>query len=231
MTAQYLEEGRVHILQDKQIPDYVTILRIHGPFLFGTTDKLQSVIDRDRRSDADRRLPPAQHDGDRRHRAARARGSDAAAARVGPDGGLLWRAGTAAGGDGAGRVQSRWRAPRISVRTSRPRWSGPERSTIGCRGPVRASASSLLRRSPHDRVLPVISSAHEQVSDPSTRCRPATASSRAGMSPTCRRRRRSARATSSRSSGQARSWPRRRLAAASGSSVRPRRSSIRRRSS
>jgi SulP family sulfate permease len=46
VTEQYLEEGRVHILQGKEIPDYVTILRIHGPFLFGSTDKLQSVIDR-----------------------------------------------------------------------------------------------------------------------------------------------------------------------------------------
>jgi SulP family sulfate permease len=46
VTAKYLEEGRVHILQDKPIPDYVTILRIHGPFLFGTTDKLQGVTDR-----------------------------------------------------------------------------------------------------------------------------------------------------------------------------------------
>ena len=46
VTPEYLKEGRVHILQDKHIPDYVTILRIHGPFLFGTTDKLQSVVDR-----------------------------------------------------------------------------------------------------------------------------------------------------------------------------------------
>jgi len=46
VTPKYLEEGRVHILQDKPIPDYVTILRIHGPFLFGTTDKLQRVLDR-----------------------------------------------------------------------------------------------------------------------------------------------------------------------------------------
>ena len=45
MTAQYVEEGRVHVLQDKHIPDYVTIFRIHGPFLFGTTDKLQGVVD------------------------------------------------------------------------------------------------------------------------------------------------------------------------------------------
>ena len=46
VTPEYLEEGRVHILQDKHIPSYVTILRIHGPFLFGTTDKLQGVVDR-----------------------------------------------------------------------------------------------------------------------------------------------------------------------------------------
>jgi SulP family sulfate permease len=46
VTTAYLEEGRVHILQDKHIPDYVTIFRIHGPFLFGATDKLQRVSDR-----------------------------------------------------------------------------------------------------------------------------------------------------------------------------------------
>ena len=45
MTSSYLEEGRVHVLQDKHIPDYVTIFRIHGPFLFGATDKLQRVVD------------------------------------------------------------------------------------------------------------------------------------------------------------------------------------------
>ncbi len=40
VTQQYIERGRVHVLQDKFIPPYVTVLRIHGPFLFGTTDKL-----------------------------------------------------------------------------------------------------------------------------------------------------------------------------------------------
>jgi len=40
VTPQYIEEGRNHILQDKDLPPYVRILRIHGPFLFGTTDKL-----------------------------------------------------------------------------------------------------------------------------------------------------------------------------------------------
>ena len=33
-------DGPPHMLQDKDVPPYVTILRIHGPFLFGTTDKL-----------------------------------------------------------------------------------------------------------------------------------------------------------------------------------------------
>ena len=40
VTPEYIENGRAHILQDKDVPAYVSILRIHGPFLFGTTDKL-----------------------------------------------------------------------------------------------------------------------------------------------------------------------------------------------
>jgi len=40
VTPKYVEEGRPHILQDKDIPSYVSIIRIHGPFLFGSTDKL-----------------------------------------------------------------------------------------------------------------------------------------------------------------------------------------------
>ena len=40
VTPEYIEDGRPHVLQDKQVPPYVTILRIHGPFLFGMTDKL-----------------------------------------------------------------------------------------------------------------------------------------------------------------------------------------------
>jgi len=40
VTPEYIESGRAHILQDKDVPVYVSILRIHGPFLFGTTDKL-----------------------------------------------------------------------------------------------------------------------------------------------------------------------------------------------
>jgi SulP family sulfate permease len=43
VTPDYLERGWAHILQDKQIPDFATIYRIHGPFLFGVTDKLDEV--------------------------------------------------------------------------------------------------------------------------------------------------------------------------------------------
>jgi SulP family sulfate permease len=45
VTPDYLEEGRVHVLQDKHIPDFVTIVRVHGPFLFGATDKLARVLE------------------------------------------------------------------------------------------------------------------------------------------------------------------------------------------
>ena len=43
VTDEYLEDGRLHILQDKQIPPYATIFRIHGPFLFGATDKINEI--------------------------------------------------------------------------------------------------------------------------------------------------------------------------------------------
>jgi SulP family sulfate permease len=44
VTKSYVEQGRSHSLQDKSIPDYVSVLRIHGPFLFGATDKLTDFI-------------------------------------------------------------------------------------------------------------------------------------------------------------------------------------------
>jgi SulP family sulfate permease len=45
VTGDYVEDGRAHILQDKDIPYYVTIFRIHGPFLFGATDKISVVTE------------------------------------------------------------------------------------------------------------------------------------------------------------------------------------------
>jgi len=46
VTDDYIEDGRVHILQDKDIPYYATIFRIHGPFLFGATDKIAAVTEK-----------------------------------------------------------------------------------------------------------------------------------------------------------------------------------------
>jgi SulP family sulfate permease len=45
VTDDYVEDGRVHILQDKDIPYYATIFRIHGPFLFGATDKISVITE------------------------------------------------------------------------------------------------------------------------------------------------------------------------------------------
>ena len=40
VTREYVEHGRRHSLQLHEIPDDVAVYRIHGPFLFGSTDKL-----------------------------------------------------------------------------------------------------------------------------------------------------------------------------------------------
>lgn len=45
VTEDYVEDSRAHNLQDKDIPDYVAVFRIHGPFLFGVTDKISTVTD------------------------------------------------------------------------------------------------------------------------------------------------------------------------------------------
>lgn len=52
VTDEYVEDARVHILQDKDIPYYATIFRIHGPFLFGSTDKIHVM------TEAMKTLPP-----------------------------------------------------------------------------------------------------------------------------------------------------------------------------
>ncbi|HEY1983906.1 MAG TPA: SulP family inorganic anion transporter [Terracidiphilus sp.] len=40
VNDDYIRDGLPHTLQGRIIPPYVTLLRIHGPFLFGTTEKL-----------------------------------------------------------------------------------------------------------------------------------------------------------------------------------------------
>jgi sulfate permease, SulP family len=46
VTDEYIEDGRIHILQDKDIPYFATIFRIHGPFLFGATDKVSAITEK-----------------------------------------------------------------------------------------------------------------------------------------------------------------------------------------
>jgi SulP family sulfate permease len=52
ITPAYVERGEAHVLQGKDIPAGVALFAIHGPFLFGATDKLEAI---DRNLD---RLPP-----------------------------------------------------------------------------------------------------------------------------------------------------------------------------
>jgi SulP family sulfate permease len=40
VTDEYIDDGRRHSLQGAELPPFVSVLRIHGPFLFGTTEKL-----------------------------------------------------------------------------------------------------------------------------------------------------------------------------------------------
>jgi SulP family sulfate permease len=44
VTEEYLIESKLHILQDKEIPPYATVFRIHGPFLFGAADKIDDLV-------------------------------------------------------------------------------------------------------------------------------------------------------------------------------------------
>ena len=40
VNDEYIRDGLPHTLQGRILPPYVSLLRIHGPFLFGTTEKL-----------------------------------------------------------------------------------------------------------------------------------------------------------------------------------------------
>ncbi len=43
ITPEYIARGRAHVLQGKEIPNDVAIFAIHGPFLFGSADKLEAI--------------------------------------------------------------------------------------------------------------------------------------------------------------------------------------------
>ena len=44
VTRDYVEDSRVHVLQGKDIPEYAVVYRVHGPFLFGATDKFAEIL-------------------------------------------------------------------------------------------------------------------------------------------------------------------------------------------
>jgi sulfate permease, SulP family len=45
VTRDYVTDSSVHVLQGKDIPDYAVVYRVHGPFLFGATDKFAEILD------------------------------------------------------------------------------------------------------------------------------------------------------------------------------------------
>lgn len=45
VTDEYLREGKEHLLTFDDLPEGVAIFRIHGPFLFGSTDKVDEIAD------------------------------------------------------------------------------------------------------------------------------------------------------------------------------------------
>jgi len=44
VTRDYVTDSTIHVLQGKDIPPYATVYRVHGPFLFGATDKFQDIL-------------------------------------------------------------------------------------------------------------------------------------------------------------------------------------------
>ncbi len=43
VTDDYLKQGKEHLLSFDELPEGVALFRIHGPFLFGSTDKLDEI--------------------------------------------------------------------------------------------------------------------------------------------------------------------------------------------
>jgi SulP family sulfate permease len=45
-TEEDVEAARVHLMQDKTVPEYATVFRIQGPLLFGGLDRLSAITDK-----------------------------------------------------------------------------------------------------------------------------------------------------------------------------------------
>jgi SulP family sulfate permease len=46
VTNREIDDDKLHVLQGRTIPDDVAVYRIHGPFLFGATEKLEVITER-----------------------------------------------------------------------------------------------------------------------------------------------------------------------------------------
>lgn len=44
VTRDYVADSSIHVLQGKDIPPYAAVFRVHGPFLFGATDKFDGIF-------------------------------------------------------------------------------------------------------------------------------------------------------------------------------------------
>jgi MFS superfamily sulfate permease-like transporter len=113
VSAEDLEDGKAHVLSDKVVPSYVSIVRIHGPFLFGTTETLvedTADLSRYARPACARDVP----------RAPRTVGPDAAALRSSGATGRSYRANEIRAVDRAGQYSpERKRRARTGARRSR----------------------------------------------------------------------------------------------------------------
>ena len=138
VTPEYIEDGRAHVLQDKHVPPYVTILRIHGPFLFGMTDKLADAT-----ADLSAFAPIVilrlrNMTGHRRDRPARARSAERSAEEVRPHADPVRRAAPARRVPPSGRVhRSRRRRQHRAARAGGAR--------AGAGDPIAASRASARK--------------------------------------------------------------------------------------
>lgn len=46
VQAAEVEDGRLHVLEDPNLPDYVAVFRVDGPLMFGATDQMFEIADR-----------------------------------------------------------------------------------------------------------------------------------------------------------------------------------------
>ena len=108
VTSEDIADGRLHVLQGREIPDYVAVFRIHGPFLFGSSEKLPRYHQRTAALGlpAHPRHPPPQYDRHRFHRHPIPGTARRSGARFGPHAHVLRRPRAARTADSPGRIRA-----------------------------------------------------------------------------------------------------------------------------